>query len=298
MRQGQISLLVIAALATACEPDRDRITTDELVEAGLLVSGFDTPESVLHDENADLYLVSNINGNPFAEDDNGYISRVSTDGRVLARKWIDGAEADVTLNAPKGMAVRGDTLFVSDISVVRLFSRLDGTPLGEWPVEGAAFLNDLSATEDYLYVTDSGVDEQFADAGSSALYRFDGAGAVEMVETGEYVPALNGVHATEDRVMLVSYAGAGVFSIDSSGVMTAVAEPGNQLDGLVLTATGGMIVSDWETGSVIRIGSDGESSVILDQLSAPADIGFDRQRNRVLIPLFSQGQVIIQQLGG
>ena len=37
--------------------------------------------------------VSNRNGGPGDMDDNGFISRVSPDGRVLDLKWIDGTDA-------------------------------------------------------------------------------------------------------------------------------------------------------------------------------------------------------------
>ena len=60
--------------------------------------GFQTPESVLYDARADVYLVSNINGNPTGVDGNGFISRVTPSGRVTV-KWIDGAAPGVTLNA-------------------------------------------------------------------------------------------------------------------------------------------------------------------------------------------------------
>ena len=66
------------------------------------VGDMSTPESALHDPEADVYLVSNINGGPCDRDDNGFISRVSPDGQVLDLKWIDGADPGVTLHAPKG----------------------------------------------------------------------------------------------------------------------------------------------------------------------------------------------------
>ena len=70
-----------------------------------LTEGFSTPESVLHDEASDVYLVSNINGEPLGADDNGFISQVSPDGKVTNSKWIDGSKDTVKLDAPKG--VRG-----------------------------------------------------------------------------------------------------------------------------------------------------------------------------------------------
>src|SRR5512143_1732443 len=42
-----------------------------------LTDGFQPPESVLYDPDADMYYVSNINGEALGADDNGYISKVS-----------------------------------------------------------------------------------------------------------------------------------------------------------------------------------------------------------------------------
>src|SRR3989441_12055605 len=85
------------------------------------VTGFLTPESVLYDSAQDVYFVSNINGSPTAKDNNGFISRVRPDGAVENLKFIEGGHNGVTLHAPKGMALRGDTLWVADIDVVRAF---------------------------------------------------------------------------------------------------------------------------------------------------------------------------------
>jgi hypothetical protein len=49
--------------------------------------GFATPESVEYYAAEDVYLVTNINGSPFAVDDNGFISKISPDGKVLDLKW-------------------------------------------------------------------------------------------------------------------------------------------------------------------------------------------------------------------
>src|SRR5690348_1590507 len=80
--------------------------------------GLSTPESVLVLADQDYYLVSNINGSPVDKDDNGYIAKVSADGKTV-EKWVDGAKDDVKLDAPKGSAVLDGKLYVADISVVR-----------------------------------------------------------------------------------------------------------------------------------------------------------------------------------
>src|SRR6266576_6105162 len=135
----------------------------------LTVVGFSTPESVLHDSVQDIYFVSNINGSPTAKDNNGFISRVRPDGAVENLKFIEGGKGGVTLNAPKGLAVSGDTLWVADIDAVRSFNAKTGAPLDSVSLAtlGAVFLNDIAITPTgALYITDTGI-------------RFDDVGAVQ-----------------------------------------------------------------------------------------------------------------------
>ena len=62
------SILLITTLGlAACGGDADGpVTMDSAAAVSITVAnvGFATPESVLHDEVADVYLVSNINGTP------------------------------------------------------------------------------------------------------------------------------------------------------------------------------------------------------------------------------------------
>jgi hypothetical protein len=91
----------------------------------MVVSGFQTPESVVHDPIADLYLVSNVGpGNPGALDHNGFISRVSPEGVILQLKWIQDGVNGATLNGPKGIWLYGNALHVADVDTVRIFDRL------------------------------------------------------------------------------------------------------------------------------------------------------------------------------
>ena len=71
---------------------------------------FDQPESVVYDAKRDVLFVSNVNGDPNGADGDGYISQVSLTGDVIKQHWLDG------LNAPKGLALVSDTLYVADIN--------------------------------------------------------------------------------------------------------------------------------------------------------------------------------------
>src|SRR5688572_23481869 len=66
-----------------------------------------TPESVLHEPTENVLLVSNINGNGAVKDGNGFISKLTLEGQITSLEWATG------LNAPKGMGISGNKLFVA-----------------------------------------------------------------------------------------------------------------------------------------------------------------------------------------
>src|SRR5262245_35110544 len=82
-----------------------------------------TPESVRYDADLDAYFVSNINGNPSAKDGNGFIAQVDAGNTSSVKMLVQGGKNGATLNAPKGLAVVGDTLWVADIDAVRAFNK-------------------------------------------------------------------------------------------------------------------------------------------------------------------------------
>lgn len=218
--------------------------------------GFQSPESVLHDPTTDLYLVSNIQGDPLERDGNGFISRITPDGAVAELKWIDGKTTGVKLDAPKGMALVGDKLFVADIDTVRSFDRQSGKPLGDIAVPLATFLNDLTAAPDgTLFVSDTGFRKVQGTAdpqksGGDAIYAIDVQGRVSVLIKGPELGQPNGLLADDLGVWVASLDGE-IYRVSRAGQRTAVAAlPGGGLDGLVRTASGRLIVSSWQTSTV------------------------------------------------
>ena len=122
------------------------------------VGDLQNPESAHYDKDLNVWFVSNVNGDPSKKDNNGYISRLKADGTPDTTKFIVGGKNGVTLNAPKGIAVVGDTLWVADIDAVRGFNKRNGMPVASVVAPGAKFLNDAAAGPDgTLYITDTGV---------------------------------------------------------------------------------------------------------------------------------------------
>ncbi len=264
--------------------------------------GFDTPESVVHDERADVYLVSNIHGAPLAKDNNGYIARVAPDGS-MQRYWIVGGKNGVTLHAPKGMALVGDVLWVADIDVLRKFDLGSGAAMGEVAIPGATFLNDVSAgTDGTIYCTDSGLDAQFSGTGTDAIWRVAND-QPEPLLRGVELGQPNGLVARDRTVYVVSWRDGTFYQVDARGVRTDLGKAEKaQLDGLVRVeakeagASPSWYSTSWAGQCVYRFDVTGTATALPKTLEQPADCGFDAKRRRLLVPLFGKNKLEILQL--
>jgi len=263
----------------------------------LTLQGFQTPESVLYDQDSDTYLVSNINGNALDADDNGFISKISPEGKVTDAKWIDGAKDNIKLNAPKGLAISGGILYVADIDTVRKFDAKTGEPKGDIKIDGSTFLNDIAPAPDGgVYVTDSGLDPSFKSTGTDAVYMIGKDDKVKPMMKDKKLSAPNGIIASDKGAVLVVTFGSGeIYEVDAKGKMSKNQKlPKGQLDGIVDLQLGDYLVSSWEGSAIYRGRVGGEWKPVVENVKSPADIGYDTKRNRILIPIFQGNQVVIQ----
>ncbi len=268
----------------------------EVAEMTVENVGFATPESVLHLTDADVYLVSNINGAPLDADGNGFISRLSPEGEVLELRFIDGAAEGVTLNAPKGMAATGGTLYVTDIDCLRMFDVATGAPTGEQCIEGATFLNDVAADSDgNVYFTDSGLDAAFEGTGADAIYMLSG-GTVAPVLADPSLGRPNGVASMNGGLQIVTFGSGESYFVAPTGERSGITAIAGSLDGIEPLEDGGYLVSSWGNSAVHRVAADGTVTTVVEGVDAPADIGFDRTRSRILIPLFNGDAVVFRTL--
>jgi len=288
---------VAAAAAPAEPPAAEKAAPGPIVIKDV---GLQTPESIQYEPTGDVYLVSNINGGPLDKDDNGFISKLSPEGKVLELKWIDGAAKDVELNAPKGIGFSAGKLFVADIDVIRTFDLATGKPLAQIKVPGASFLNDVTVARDgTVYVSDTGLKagkEGLEPAKKDAIYKVSSDGKLSTLIKGEQLLQPNGLFADATGLWVATWQGK-LYHVTSDGKQeTAISAPGTQLDGLLRTADGQTIVSSWEKSMVYLGAADGTFSPLMADIKSPADIGYDTQRNQVLVPLFMDNAIEIQKV--
>jgi sugar lactone lactonase YvrE len=274
--------------------------------AAITITGLDLPESAVHDPLTDAYLVSNVGGTlpaaAFAKDGNGFISKIAPDGTVIDREWIGLGRNGVTLDAPKGLAIAGRSLFVADIDVVREFDRFTGKPISTVAIPGAQFLNDVArGPAGSVYVSDTAVvlsddGTAFVPTEADAIYQVTADGQVLTTAKGPGLGSPNGLTVDRRGQLLVApFDGSKeIFTPDQNGERRTVRPtPVGQLDGLEELRDGSLIISSAESQSVVRVARSGESTTLFSGLQV-ADLGIDRRRKRLLLPLLNDGALIIQ----
>ena len=264
-----------------------------------VTEGIATPESVLYDEASDRYLVSNINGKPDGVDNNGYISELSPDGKVVKEKFIAGGVGKTKLDAPKGSGISGGVLFVADISVVRMFDLKTGTPKGDVAVPGATFLNDIAVSKDgRVFVSDSGIKSGasgFEPTGSDAVYVIE-KGKLTTVAKSKDLGGPNGLVVVDGGVLVNTFNSDEVYRLNEKGEkkdVTKVTTGG--LDGMAQVGDS-LLVSSWKGSAIYRGRLGGKFEVSFPGLVGAADFGIDTKRKRLLVPRFMDNAIEVYDL--
>ncbi|MFW5861993.1 MAG: SMP-30/gluconolactonase/LRE family protein [Spirochaetota bacterium] len=235
----------------------------------------DVPESVIYNAVKNEIYVSNINGKPLDKDGNGYISKLSLDGKIVQKKWITG------FHAPKGMAIIDNTLYVTDIDRVHTIDIKKGEIVKTYNAPEAEFLNDIDLdASGVVYISDMKTGE---------IYILENETLSVWVKLDYKSP--NGLYLSNGRLLVGT--SSGIVAVDTRTKEVAPLHPHDRsIDGLKPLGKNSYIVSDWD-GKVEIIGKN--SQVLVDKSDEKinaADFEFISGMKLLLVPTFFDNQVV------
>lgn len=283
-----ILLLNIYLLTTYAQAD-DHIKLELLWET----PGLNNPESVIYHSPNKVLFVSNVNGPANDKDGNGYISKISLDGSILKKHWVTG------LNAPKGLAIYQNTLYVADIDTLVAIDIPSATISHSYLVEDAQFLNDVTATaQGDIFVSDMLLNR---------IHRLEG----DQLKIWLQSPQLenpNGLHAEGNKLILGSW---GVMkngfateipghlksiSIKDASITSLGGTPVGNLDGVEYADANSYYVTDWMAGKLFKIDKKGNATLLLQLEQGMADLEVLLEQNLILLPMMKNDKILAYKI--
>jgi hypothetical protein len=265
-------LLAAGCVQAPAEPEAAALSIPN-IEQAWIAEGFESPEGVAAAPDGG-YFISNVVGEGSVKDGDGYIAHLSPDGVITKRYWA------AKLDAPKGMAVLDGALYATDIDNVVMFGVADGKRLGKVRIEGAKFLNDATAWNGAIYVSDSG---------DAAIYRISD-GVAELWLQDERLAGVNGLLGDGDRMLVSTMTTGSLFSVTAEGVLSEIASGMENADGIGLVPGGGYLVSSWP-GQIHYVGEDGVVTTLFDEEISQNDLTVIG--DTVIVPNWGQNTVTV-----
>ena len=251
-----------------------------IVASTVFSQSYSGPESVDYDSDGQRYLVSN-----------------SSQGQILSYDAIND-ELDIFASGvgsgPHGLEVVGEELFACSGSRLKAYNLITEEQTVNVNL-GASFANGITHKGNDVFVTDfSGKD----------IYRYNTVSGNFNMYIENLPKTPNGIFYDDiqDRLLVVCWGNnAPIYEIDmadSSYTIVANTSLGN-CDGIAMDNNGDFYVSAWSNNSISKFNSDfsGNSTVVVPNMSSPADIYYNRATDTLAIPNSGNNTVVFVGFG-
>ncbi|MDG9667547.1 hypothetical protein ONV78_07375 [Hahella sp. CR1] len=294
MHSRLLSLLALATLPFAASAETAAPSQPSLQNVWT-ASGFDQPESAIYDRKRHQILLSSMNGGADAANGLGYISVLTENGDIVKKHWVQG------LNAPKGLGVYGDHLYVADLTRVLDIDITTGKIVHTYEAPEAKFLNDVA-------VTDNG-DVYISDLLAQRIYRLH-QGSLEIWLSSAELNFPNGLWAQHDRLLVAAWGQdlQADFSTRIPGRLKQVQlsdkrisdliddQPLGNLDGVTDDGANGLLATDFMRGRLFYFSSLDRAPAEFELTPGSADLDYIPEQKLVLMPLMWKGELAAYRL--
>ena len=264
------------------------------------ITGFGHVESIAYDPRSKALYVSDF-GPEFkdaAKDGKGKITKVSLDGQILEANFLP-AKGQV-LNKPKGVWIRGNRLWVTDIDSVWVFDlkTKEGKKLA---LPGVTYANDVTFMGGALYVSDN-LSDQVVRIEPADFLKSKTEPKVSVVFKDKAINP-NGLFPGKRGALLIVGTKdkdnpRAIYSMAPGKDPIALSDNFGVLDGLYQMRDGDILVTDWKTGSLIRWNKKDGMQKLAGDFKGPADFcAFPNEQGTfVAVPDLVKGEIRLIQL--
>jgi hypothetical protein len=231
-------------------------------------------ESAVYHAGTNALYVSCMGKHDDVKDGDGFIAKLSLDGKIEKLKWIPN------LNCPKGMAIKDNTIYVTDIDEVVSIDVYTGSVQKE---KLGAHFNDIDvAPNGDLYLSE----------GQAAQVVKVHNHKAEVYYAGAETRSLNGVHVYDQGIMFTGNMG-NIYGISEEKKISILADSCFQADGIEKYGKG-YFCSSWK-GRVYYFSPGGNTTKLIDteniKLQA-GDIEVVEKKNLLVCPTLFNNKVI------
>lgn len=296
-----VGALALAAAAAPLAVVSHAHAADLKVLSEKTVTGFGHVESVAYDPKAHVFYTSDFGPaptlKPADKDGQGKITKVSLDGKIIEDGFIK--PPGNVMNKPKGIWVRGNRLWVTDIDSVWVFDlkTKEGKKL---PLPGVVFANDPTVMGKALYVSDNRSD-QLVKVEPADFLHVKSPKITVVYHGGGVHP--NGLYPAPHGVLLmVGFADPkdphAIYEMKPGKQPVAISDKIGLLDGLYRMKDGSLLATDWVSGSLFHWSKKGGVQKLATGFKGPADICVvpNKQGYLVAVPDLVKGEIRLVQL--
>ena len=250
---------------------------------------------------------------------------------TLTAVWVAAG-----LSAPEGVAVDGDTLFISNVAgeggdkdgegwVSRL--ALDGTILEEKWVQGLNAPKGMAVRDGKLFVSDydqyhvidiasATIENTYSvegagflnditswqggvymsDSGSARIFQVDVNGYKEWL-ADDRLSGVNGLTPDGDRLLIATMDSGSLLETNGAGDLTEIATGMENADGIAVLDDGSYLVSSWP-GQIWHVTAAGEISEVHNTVDVPVyQNDLTRVGDLIIVPNWQPGTVTAWRIG-
>jgi hypothetical protein len=277
------------------------------------IEGFAFPEGAISD--GKFIYISNFGKEfkPLDKDGDGFISKLSFEGKVLELNFLAGP-GNNQLNAPKGMAIMNNVLYVTDVDRILGFDLADKKKIFElnFEAEKTSLLNDLTVKDkNTLFVSAMDIHKIFqVNISDTPSYDFVNVNPEIKMPNGLCWDPVNrklylGMFGRKNNANgSRGDIGYIYFENDRQPAYTELSNYQGNIDGVTLVGNK-LLFTDW-----LAYGKDGKKGtlkvldldtkvikdVIQDRVDGAGDFYFDEKKSMVWIPKLRENKLLIKKI--